>query len=176
VNTAGRQDSILNPNLRIPFLGILLLLSILLDFLQCRFLPLYLNLDWTLIFVFYIGWSTNSIKGGFAGTVFGIAQDFLLGVMLGLNGAIKTIIGYSASYLSTILNPDLAGIMRFVLIAVISLLNNLILHKSQHILSNSSGEIPILMLLASSLLTGIAGDLLFRLLNRLKSDPKQFIH
>ncbi|MCK5795256.1 MAG: hypothetical protein KAH12_11155, partial [Anaerolineales bacterium] len=131
---------------------------------------------WTLVFVFYIGWSTNPIKGGFAGTVFGIAQDFLLGVMLGLNGAIKTIIGYSASYLSTILNPDLAGIIRFVLIAVISLLNNLILHKSQHILSNNSGEIPILMLLASSLLTGIAGDLLFRLLNRLKSNPKQFIH
>ncbi len=47
--------------------------------------------------------------------------------------AIKTIVGYSASYLSTILNPDLAGIMRFVLIAIISLLNNLLLHKSQHI-------------------------------------------
>ncbi len=175
MNTPDRKDSIYNPNFRIPFLSILLLLSILLDFLQSRFLPLYLNLDWALIFVFYIGWSTNPIKGGIAGTVFGIVQDFLLGVMLGLNGGIKTIIGGVSSYLSTILNPDLAGIMRFVLIALISLLNNLLLHKSQHILSDTQGEIPILTLLISSLLTGIAGDLLFRLLGRLQSDPKQYI-
>ena len=92
-----------------------------------------------------------------------------------MNGGIKTIIGGGSSYLSTILNPDLAGIMRFVLIALISLLNNLLLHKSRHILSETNGEIPILPLLISSLLTGIAGDLLFRLLGRLQSDPKQYI-
>ena len=175
MNRPDRNESVYNPNLRVPFLGILLLLSILLDLLQSRFLPLYLNLDWTLIFVFYIGWSTNSIKGSLAGTVFGIAQDFLLGVMLGLNGAIKTVIGYSSSYLSTILNPELEGILRFVLIALISMLNNFLVYESHYILSNVSGDMPILSLLSGSLLTGVAGDLLFRLLNRLQAGPKQFV-
>lgn len=175
MNRPDRNESTYSPYLRVPFLGILLLLSMLLDLLQSRFLPVYFNLDWTLIFVFYIGWSTNSIKGSMAGTVFGIAQDFLLGVMLGLNGAIKTVIGYSASYLSTILNPELEGILRFVLIALISMLNNLLVYKSHYIMSNVSGDIPILTLLSGSLLTGIAGDLLFRLMNRLQAGPKQFI-
>ncbi len=175
MNRPDRNESVYNPNLRVPFLGILLLLSILLDLLQSRFLPLYLNLDWTLIFVFYIGWSTNSVKGSLAGTVFGIAQDFLLGVMLGLNGAIKTVIGYSSSYLSTILNPELEGILRFVLIALISMLNNFLVYESHYILSNVSGDMPILSLLSGSLLTGVAGDLLFRLLNRLQAGPKQFV-
>ena len=175
MNRPDRIESIYSPYLKVPFLGTLLLLSILLDLLQSRFLPLFLNLDWTLIFVFYIGWSTNSIKGSLAGTVFGITQDFLLGVMLGLNGAIKTIVGYSSSYLSTILNPELEGILRFVLIALISMLNNLLVYKSHYILSNVSGEMPILSLLSGSLLTGVAGDLLFRLLNRLKAGPKQFV-
>ena len=175
MNRPDRNESIYSPSLKVPFLGILLLLSILLDLLQSRFLPLYLNLDWTLIFVFYIGWSTNFIKGSLAGTVFGIAQDFLLGVMLGLNGAIKTVVGYSSSYLSTILNPELEGILRFVLIALISMLNNLLVYKSHYILSNVSGEMPILSLLSGSLLTGVAGDLLFRLLNRLQAGPKQFV-
>ena len=171
-----RIDITYSPYLRVPFLGVLLLLSLLLDFLQSRFLPLYLNLDWTLIFVFYIGWSTNSIKGGVSGTIFGIAQDFLLGVMMGLNGAIKTIIGFSASYLSTILNPDLEGLMRFFLIAIISLINNLLVYQSHHLLSNSPGaDMPFLTLLGGALLTGIAGDLLFRLLNRLQSGPRQFV-
>ena len=163
-----------NPYLRIPFLGILLLLSILLDFIQTRFLPIYLNLDWTLIFVFYIGWSTTPIRGAVSGTIFGIVQDFMLAVLLGINGAIKTVIGYLASYLSTILNPDLEGLMRFILIAGISFLNNLVLYESQHLLTNSSGEIPLLMLLSGSILTGIAGDLIFRLLNRLQASPKEF--
>ena len=175
MNRPDRNESVYNPNLRVPFLGILLLLSILLDLLQSRFLPLYLNLDWTLIFVFYIGWSTNSVKGSLAGTVFGIAQDFLLGVMLGLNGAIKTVIGYSSSYLSTILNPELEGILRCVLIALMSMLNNFLVYESHYILSNVSGDMPILSLLSGSLLTGVAGDLLFRLLNRLQAGPKQFV-
>lgn len=170
-----RIDSIYSPYLRVPFLGVLLLLSLLLDFLQSRFLPLYLNLDWTLIFVFYIGWSTNSIKGSISGTIFGIAQDFLLGVMLGLNGAIKTVIGYLASYLSTILNPDLEGLMRFILIALISLLNNILVYQSHHLLSSIPAEIPFFTLLSGSLLTGIVGDLLFRLLDRLHSGSGQFV-
>jgi len=55
VSNLESNKNLHNPYLRIPFLGILLLLSILLDFIQTRFLPIYLNLDWTLIFVFYIG-------------------------------------------------------------------------------------------------------------------------
>lgn len=159
---------------RISILAVLLVLSLVLDFLQSRFLPIYLNLDWTLIFVFYIGWSTNPIKGSIAGTVFGIAQDFLLGVMLGLNGVIKTVIGYFSSYLSTILNPDLAGLMRFLLIALISFFNNLLLYRFQQVLTDVYGEVPVLTVLSGAILTGIAGDLLFRLLDRLQSNPKQF--
>jgi rod shape-determining protein MreD len=170
-----RIDSLYSPYLRVPFLGVLLLLSLLLDFLQSRFLPLYLNLDWTLIFVFYIGWSTNSIKGSISGTIFGITQDFLLGMMIGLNGAIKTIIGYAASYLSTILNPELEGMMRFFLIAIISFINNLLVYQSHNLLSNGPGDMPFLTILAGSLLTGIAGDLFFRILDRLQSGPKKFV-
>ncbi len=171
----GNQPEVYSPKLRISFLSVLLLLSILLDFLQSRFLPLYLNLDWTLIFVFYAGWSANAVRGAVTGTVFGITQDFLLGVMLGVNGAIKTVIGYLASYLSSILNPDLEGLMRFCLLGVVSFLNNLILYKSHLLLAGYQIETPVLSILAGAVLTGIAGDLVFRLLDRMRSSPKQFM-
>jgi len=169
--TPSSQDNYI---MRIPYLGILLVLTMVLDFLQSRLLPLYLNIDWTLVFVFYIGWSSNPVKGSLAGTVFGIAQDFLLGVMLGLNGVFKTLIGYFSSYLGTILNPDLEGLLRFVLIAFISFVNNLTLYWFQHVLTNTRGAVPLWTVLSGAVLTGIAGDLLFRLLDRLQSRPKQF--
>lgn len=174
MNPQASNTRIYRTKLRISFLAIIYMLAILLDFVQSRYLPLYLNLDWTLIFVFYIGWSTDAVRGAATGTVFGLTQDFLLGTLLGINGGIKTIIGYSASSLSTVLNPDLEGIMRFLLVAGITLVNNILIFKSQYMLSGFEGDIPLFNLLTGSLLTGIAADLLFRILDRIHSSPKQF--
>ena len=169
------NNRIYRSRLKISFVAVIYLLSILFDFLQSRYLPLYLNLDWTLIFVFYIGWSTDAVKGAATGTVFGITQDFLLGTLLGINGGVKTLIGYSASYLSNVLNPDLEGILRFCLVAGVTFINNLLVFKSQYMLSGFAGEFPVLTLLASSLITGIAADLLFRILDRIHTSPKKFL-
>lgn len=169
------KNEFYHPCYRATFIAVLLGISILFDFLQTRLLSIYLHIDWPLIFVFYIGWSTNPLRGAVSGTIFGLVQDILLGVLWGINGTIKTLIGYFSAYLGNLLNPDLGGWVRMFLVSLISFINNYLLFESHHILFNPPGRTPFLVILSGALLTGIIGEFIFRLLDRIHSVPKQYI-
>ena len=88
---------------RIPPLEILvfLVVGLAVDLTQGALLPGYLRAEVLLVLVVYVGWSTTPLKGAVVGTIFGIVEDYLVGIPVGLNGLSLTLIGFFASAPST---------------------------------------------------------------------------
>ena len=65
-----------------------------------NYLPAALYLDVSLVLALYIGWNSSPAKGAISGFSFGLLQDAISGIYLGLNGLSKTLMGFGGAYLS----------------------------------------------------------------------------
>ena len=104
---------------------VLLAFSAMTESLFANYLPVALYLDLPLIFTLYVGWCSSPARGAACGIGFGWLQDAIAGIYLGLNGLTKTLMGFTASYLSKWLG--MGGLLvRCVLIGLLSLVDDLL--------------------------------------------------
>ena len=132
-------------------------------------------LDFFLIAVVYIGWHSSPLKASLCGILFGLTQDILLRIPMGFYGLSKTIVGFSASYLSNWVT--LEGILsRVMLIGLFSLLDSAILYSMFHVLRQPSMHMLELDAVIKVPITAIGGEIFFRVYDRIKFPPKDFRH
>jgi len=160
---------------RIPVseLGVFLLVGLGLEVIQGTLLPAFLRAHVLLVFVLYVGWRSTPLRGALVGTFFGLLQDYLLGIPLGLNGLSKTLLGFGAGYLSRWTAPDL-GAMRAVLIFGSALLDRGIILGTLLLLGQRISPPPAAELATAALLTGVLGEVFFRLYDNIRFPPKDF--
>lgn len=153
-------------------LGLLIVVAGL-QFVFANYWPPALYVDFSLILVLYIGWYSSPFRGALWGMAFGLIQDWILGGLWGLNGLSKTVLGFSAHYLS--MWVMLEGVVaRLVLITLLSLLDSGIVYGMLHLLGQPLGQGVWTYALIKALVTGVAGGLIFRLYDRVKFPPKDF--
>jgi rod shape-determining protein MreD len=151
----------------------LLLLSAVVEVIQGRLLPPYLHSHLFLVVVLYVGWYSAPAKSAFCGTVFGIAEDYLVGIYLGMNGLSKTLFGFGATYFSRWMAAE-AGPARAVLIAVMTALDRWLVLGLLFLLGQGWRSVPLVNILGSALLTGVVGEVFFRLYDKIRFPPKDF--
>ncbi|MBI4445380.1 MAG: rod shape-determining protein MreD [Acidobacteria bacterium] len=150
-----------------------LVLAAGLDLLMANYVPGAGYLDLPLIAVLYIGWYSSPVKGGVCGLLFGLVQDRVLGLPLGLNGLTKTLVGFSAYYLNHLVM--LEGVLgRCIMIAVFSLVDGAVINGLRSALGQPPrlGLVPDLVIRA--IVTGISGSILFSMIDRIKFSPADF--
>jgi rod shape-determining protein MreD len=136
-------------------------------------LPYALYLDLPLIIVLYIGWYSPPAKGAFCGFCFGLLQDSVSGLFLGVNGLSKTLLGYYAGYLSRLIRVDnLTG--RLFLICALSLLDSGVVYCMLSVLGQAVREVFWIDALVKSVVTGVAGAFGSRFYDRFKFPEKDF--
>ena len=141
-----------------------------------NYFPSSLYLDFSLIFALHVGWHSSPFKGAASGTAFGLVQDYYVsGFYLGLNGLSKTIVGFSGSYLRRWVT--LEGLLaRLVLIISLSLLDSTVVYGMLGILGQFPGGLFWGDVLIKSIMTGIAGTIVFWVYSRVKFPRKDFRH
>lgn len=160
---------------RIPPVEILLFLvvGLAVDLVQGALLPGYLRAEVLLVLVVYVGWSTSPLKGAVVGTIFGILEDYLVGIPIGLNGLSMTLIGFLSGYLSRWMSTEL-GPFRVLLFAGLALLDRAIILGTLYVLAQNVSPVRIDGLLLSAFLTGIIGEVFFGLYDKIRFPPKDF--
>ena len=160
---------------RIPPLEILvfLIVGLAVDLVQGALLPGYLRAEVLLVLVVYVGWSTSPLKGAVVGTIFGILEDYLVGIPIGLNGLSMTLIGFLSGYLSRWMSTEL-GPFRVLLFAGLALLDRAIILGTLYLLAQNVSPVRIDGLLLSAFLTGIIGEVFFGLYDKIRFPPKDF--
>jgi rod shape-determining protein MreD len=160
---------------RIPFpeIGVFLLIGLGVEVIQGSLLPPYLRAHVLLVFVLYVGWRSTPLRAAFVGTVFGLLQDYLFGIPLGLNGLSKTLLGFVAGYLSRWTTPEL-GVARVVLLVGLALMDRSIILGTLLLLGQRIPSPPALELTAAAALTGLLGEVFFRLYDKIRFPPKDF--
>jgi rod shape-determining protein MreD len=151
----------------------LLLLSSGLQILLAYYLPVGLYLDTPLILVLYIGWYSKPARGAVAGSCFGLMQDAVYGTFLGLNGLSKTLVGFSASFLSRFFRLEDA-LARIVLMAVVAAMDNVIVYLLLLLLEQPVSERFWLDTLIKATVTGVAGGIGSRFYDHFKFPRKDF--
>ena len=113
-----------------------------------------------LIFALYIGWYSSPARGAICGIGFGLLQDAISGIYLGLNGLTKTLMGFGASYLSKWLLME--GLLaRCVLIALLSLADDLLVVGMRALVGQTIQQEIWLRILIRVPVTGVAGGFSF---------------
>jgi rod shape-determining protein MreD len=160
---------------RIPPLEILafLIVGLAVDLVQGALLPGYLRAEVLLVLVVYVGWSTSPLKGAVVGTIFGILEDYLVGIPIGLNGLSMTLVGFLSGYLSRWMSTEL-GPFRVLLFAGLALLDRVIILGTLYVLAQNVSPVRIDGLLLSAFLTGIIGEVFFGLYDKIRFPPKDF--
>lgn len=149
----------------------IVLLAVLALALQ-SFLPLHIGfarlLDLPLLVVVYLGLTRrNAISGVFVGSIIGLAQDALSRGPLGMNGIVKTVIGYVTTYLSVRFDVDNRP-FRFAISFICYWLNYLLLLLMSALLLRSDIPFDGFARLLASLVNSAIGVLLFSLLDRFR--------
>jgi hypothetical protein len=111
--------------------------------------------------------------GAAAGTVFGLVQDAIYRVFLGLNGLTKTIAGFAASLLSRVVRTE-DLISRIVMIMAVSALDSGVLYLMLRLLEQQIGPRFWVDGLIKALVTGIAGGIGSRFYDYFKFPKKDF--
>lgn len=160
---------------QVPLAGALMLflLCSLLEVLEAKILPSALHVHCLFIAVLYLAWYTTPLKGAVAGSLLGLVEDYLFGLYLGLNGLSKTLIGFFMPYLSRRTSAEL-GSMRLLLIGVIALFDRGIVFGMLYLLTQRGPETSISAILSSAFVTGLAGEVCFRLYDRFRFPPSNF--
>ena len=156
----------------VEILGAVLIAGVL-ELLQAQILPGFLQPKWSLVFVLYIGWYSSAVKAAFCGTIFGLLEDFLLGLFFGLNGLSRTVLGYFVSWLSRWVATE-GGIIRAACIAAFALLETFIILALLSILGTKLPAFVWWQELVKSIVTGIVGELVFRFYNAVRLPPSDF--
>lgn len=172
MKTAGPSDE---TRRSIPKTEILvfLIVGLTLELIQGTLLPSFLRSQVVLVFVLYVGWHSLPLGGAMTGTIFGILEDYLFGVPVGLNGLSKTVLGFTASYMSRWSAPDL-GALRALLIMVLALLDRTIVLGVLFLLEQEVTPVSLPGTLMAGAITGILGEVFFRLYDKIKFPPKDF--
>lgn len=157
----------------LPGAVVLFLLAGLGEVVEGKILPPALHIHFLFIVVLYLAWYSIPLKGAFAGTVIGLAEDYLFGFYLGLNGLSKALIGFFVPYLSRWTSAEL-GFMRWFLIVGISLLDRGIVYGMLYLLTQREPETSFSAILMSAFVTGLAGELFFRMYDRFRFPPSNF--
>jgi rod shape-determining protein MreD len=151
----------------------LLLLSSALQILWAYYLPVALYLDIPLVLVLYIGWYSKPARGALAGTFFGVVQDAVYGTFLGLNGLSKTLVGFTASFLSRLFRLEDA-FARMILIAAVAAMDNTIVYLLFRLLEQPVSERFWLDTLIKAAVTGVVGGIGSRFYDHFKFPRKDF--
>lgn len=153
----------------------MLLVVAALEMVAPRFAPPLLYLDLALVFSLYCGWYSSPLKAALVGSAFGLLQDWMLGVMLGLNGLSKTLLAFCASYLSRWLTAASIPV-RFLMLSVFSLLDIFIIFVMLGLLDQPLRERWGADFSIEVLVTGGGGALIFSVYDRFKQSRKDFRH
>jgi cell shape-determining protein MreD len=102
-----------------------------------------------------------------------MVQDYLVGVPVGLNGLSKTIIAFGASYLNRWASADL-GSLRILVIALLAIMDRAIIMASLFLLGLQVSPLRPADVLSSAVLTGVVGEVFFRLYDKIRFPPKDF--
>lgn len=154
-------------------IGAALLIAAVLELIQSNILPGFLQPKWSLVFVLYIGWYSSAIKAAFCGTIFGLLEDFLMGLLFGLNGLSRTVLGYFVSWLSRWVATE-GGLIRALCIAGLSFLETLIIFVLLLILRSELPQFIWWEELLKSVVTGIVGEFVFRFYDGMRLPPADF--
>lgn len=130
-------------------------------------------LDLPLIFVLYIGWNSNPLTGAASGTLFGLIQDVVYDLYLGLNGLSKTLMGFCGAYLSRWV-PLEEGSLRPLLFALLSLLDSCLVWSLLTLLTLPVKPGFWAEAMVRSMVTALVAEVVFRIYDRIKSPPKDF--
>lgn len=152
---------------------VFLIVGLVIELLQGSILPNFLRSQVILIFVLYVGWHSYPFQGAFVGMIFGILEDYLFGIPLGLNGMSKTLLGFVASYMSRWSAPDL-GILRGILLALMAFADRGIILGTLFLLGQEVSPVYLPEILSAAVLTGILGEVFFHLYDKIKFPPKDF--
>jgi rod shape-determining protein MreD len=150
-----------------------LVIAAVLELLQSWILPGFLQPKWSLIFALYIGWYSASTKAAFNGTLFGLLEDFLMGLHFGLTGLSRTVICYFVSWLGRWVATE-GGIFRLVFICGLTLIESLIIFSLMALLGLELPPINWWRELVKSSVTGIVGEFVFRFYDGLRLPPADF--
>lgn len=144
-----------------------------LEIVQGTLLPAFLRAEFILVLVLYVAWHSSPLKAAVVGTLFGILQDYFLGVHLGLNGLSKTLLAFSAVYVSRWSAPEL-GFVRGIMLGIMTLANRYIILGTLLVLGQKISPGYFVEVFSSGAITGIVGEVFFRLYDKIKFPPKDF--
>jgi rod shape-determining protein MreD len=158
---------------RFPEIAFLFVLMVLFELIQNTLFGSLPRPGWALIFTLYLGWYSTPVKGAVIGSVFGVVQDYLLGMFMGLNGMSKTIAGFSAHYLNRWLASE-SRYLRGFLIALLAACDRLFIWLVLSFLPGPGRPLSATNILVHAFLTGFMGALAFWVFNLFRGTPKDF--
>lgn len=159
----------------IPWAEVLvfLLVGVGIELVQGAVLPGFLRFQAILVFVLYSGWHSDPVRGAVVGTGFGLFEDYIFGLPLGMNGLSKCLLGFTASYLSRWSAPDI-GLLRGAMVAALAVLDRLIVLGMMWLLGQQTSPVTFPVLLSAAAVSGILGEVFFRLYDKIRFPPKDF--
>lgn len=137
------------------------------------YVPLYFHsfskLDLPLLVVIYFALARRSAAAGIlGGALIGVAQDSLARDPIGLYAVSGTIVGFVAFLVSSRMEVESPGV-RFLLVFVLYYLHFFSLYSLSIALLGESMEISVGTTVAPSLVNGVAGMLVFNVLDRFRT-------
>lgn len=152
-------------------IGMLILVPLIALVLQA-YLPLYFHslsmLDLPLLVIIYFALARRSAAAGIlGGALIGVAQDSLSRDPIGLFAISGTIVGFVASVVSSRMEVESPGV-RLVLVCALYYLHFFTIYVLSIALLGKTMELSVGTTVASSLVNGVAGMLLYSLLDRFR--------
>ncbi len=163
----------MNETIRNSEVVFLLAATTVAEIIFANYLPAALYLDLSLVFVLYIGWNSSPSKGAVSGIAFGLLQDAISGIFLGLNGLSKTLMGFGGAYLSKWLLLE-GLVARGILIGLLSAVDEGIVVGMRALLGQTIQQEVWLRILIQVPVTGIVGAVIFHFYDRIKFPEKDF--
>ena len=154
-------------------IGLLLLLTAGVESFFASYFPEGLYLDLPLVWALYIGWYSSPAKGAACGLVFGWIHDVVSGVLLGMNGFSKTLVGFGGAYLNKWLVMD-SWFSKCFLIGFLSIFDNVMIVVMGNLLGQHVPSDILKRSIIEAIVTGIAGMAIFEAYDYLKSPIKDF--
>lgn len=162
------QDTFSKKELLALFLG-----TAAVQLLLARTFPAGLLVDLALIFTVYISRLSDPVRSAVAGMLFGLLQDAVLGLSLGINGISKTLIGFAAASTKKWAAPE-SWPARAVFLAVLAIADNLLVYGTLALLGQAFRRGYGIDIASEAALTAAAGVLIFQLYDRVKFPRKDF--
>ncbi|MFB3776983.1 MAG: rod shape-determining protein MreD [Bryobacteraceae bacterium] len=130
--------------------------------------PLLHHLELPLLVAIYLALSRRSLSAGaVTGALIGLIQDALSHLPIGILGMVKTLVGYGAASVGVRLEASHVAV-RFGLCTVLFLVHQLLYATLRRVLLGTPTGLGIPQMLLAAPANGLAGILLFQLLDKLR--------